>query len=119
MKGLFAIFFSVALIVSQAAFINGGGDFKDLKASTPKCCGQSGCCEGGPCCAAKNSSGSEKQAPAAPSRGVSRIDYQLSVATVVQLLAEKAAEPVALPSSFSVCSSFAALLYQRNCSYLI
>lgn len=122
MKGLLAIFFSVALIVSQAAFVNADGGFGGQQAGTPKCCGHCsncGSCEGRSCCTAKNDSGSEQRGPMAPSRGVSRTDWQLAAAIAVQLLPETATEPAAFPLSFSVCPSSAAPLYQRNCSYLI
>jgi hypothetical protein len=122
MKGLLAIFFSVALIVSQAASIDGRIDIGGQKQSTARCCGHCGncgSCDGQACCTAKNDSSPEQRTPAAPSRGVSRTDWQLSTAIVVQLLPEAASESVASPSSFSIRSCFAAPLYQRNCSYLI
>lgn len=122
MKGLFAMFFSLVLIVAQAAFINVSGDLGTQRASTPKCCGHCGncgSCEGQSCCTARNDSGSERSKPAVPSRSTSRSDFQLSAAVAVKLLPETSAAPVTFPSSFSVRSSLAAPLYQRNCSYLI
>jgi hypothetical protein len=119
MKTLFAILFSVLLIVSQAMSSNEVREVSVQKAALPRCCGHCGSCQQRSCCARNNDSGPRQSAPAAPSRGVSSNDLQFWTAVPVELLPSVTTEPVIFPSNFSTRTSHAAPLYERNCSYLI
>jgi hypothetical protein len=117
MKTLFAILFSLLLIVSQAMSVGEVREVGVQKAA--RCCGHCGSCQQRSCCARNNDSGPRQSAPAAPSRGVSPNDLQFWATVSVELLPPVATEPVVYPASFSDHLSFAAPLYERNCSYLI
>jgi len=119
-KGLLAIFFSVALILSQAAAsINGPLNLSKQKASTPECCSHRSCCNGEGCCVADNNSDSRQPAPAVPSHTTSQYDLQMLTSASVLVWQQSQTESAIAPASFLVRSSVAAPLYQRNCSYLI
>jgi hypothetical protein len=119
MKSLLAMLFSVVLILSQAACINGARDFAGQKASVPKCCGHCAACKGKCCCVGNNDSGSRQPAPAVPSHGFSQNDLQFVSAVSIQLSPLAKTRAVTFASSFLVGPSFAAPLYQRNCCYII
>jgi hypothetical protein len=119
-KGLLAILFSVALVVSQApASLNGPLVPGKHQAAARKCCGECGPCKGSSCCVAKNDSDSQPPLSAVPTPNASQIDLQ--ALTFASLLAweQTPAESVIAPVSVLVPPSVAAPLYQRNCSYLI
>jgi hypothetical protein len=118
MKALFAMFFSLVLIASQAMSLNEVRDFGVQKAVLPRCCGHCGSCQQRSCCGHNRDSGSRQSAPATPSRGLSSNDWQLC-ATLSVNFSSPATEAAAFPSNFSAHLSFAAPLYDRNCSYLI
>jgi hypothetical protein len=118
-KGLLAIVFSVALLLSQTAFMTGAGDLGSQGGTIPKCCCHCQNCKGGACCLAKNGPGSSHPVPAVPSHGVSQNDWQIVAAITVHFLPQATAKPLACSSSFQFCPSVTAPLYQRNCSYLI
>jgi hypothetical protein len=119
-KRLLAIFFSVALIVSQAAAsLNGPLDLGKQKAGTPKCCSPRPCCAGGDCCVANKNSGSEQPAPALPTQRSSQNDLQVLVSASV-LVWKQTSTTASITTALRVLPpSVAAPLYQRNCSYLI
>ena len=117
MKGLLALIFSVALIVSQAAFMTETGDFSSQKSETAKCCGHCGNCKGRPCCAAKKDPASHQPAPAVPAHGLSQNDWQLVAAIVLHI----SPQPPRSITKFFVSLlprqlPPAAPLYQRHCS---
>ncbi len=119
MKSLFALLFSLVLVLSQTAFTDGSPQFSAHNSATPTCCGHCDPCQQRPCCASKDGSNPQPSTPTAPSRENSRSDWQAATALAITLLPETASEPVAASSSFSVRPTFASPLYQRNCSYLI
>ncbi|HEY3863062.1 MAG TPA: hypothetical protein VGO59_14365 [Verrucomicrobiae bacterium] len=113
MKGLLAILFSAALIVSQAAFLPSG-----QAASVQKCCGHCNCCKGDPCCT--GAPDSRHPAPAVPARGVSQNDLQVLAAVVAAPFPPR--PPLVQRPISSLSFSFPAAappLYQRHCSYII
>lgn len=118
-KGLLATIFSVALILSQAAFMLGAQETGYHKAAVPKCCVHCEMCKGRCCCAGKNDSTPNQPSPAVPSHSLSQIDWQFLPALVIDVSAN--AKPDSLPLfSLTFCyPSVAAPLYQRNCSYII
>jgi hypothetical protein len=119
-KGLLAILFSVALIVSQAASVNAPVDLGSRQqASTAKCCGHCGPCKSRACCLGNNSSGSKQPTPAVATHGASQNDFQLLASVSLPVWGQNSTESDLMPASFVVPSSVAAPLYQRNCSYLI
>jgi len=119
-KGLLAIFFSVMLIVSQAAAsLKGPLDLGNLKVSTPKCCSPRPCCGGGDCCVGHKNSGSEQPAPAVPTQGSSQNDLQVLVSASVLVWEQTSTTASITPASLFVHPPVAAPLYQRDCSYLI
>jgi hypothetical protein len=119
-KALLAIFFSVALIVSQAmASINGPLDFGPHKVTTPKCCGRCGSCNGRDCCVDKDNSGPQQPMSAIPSHTASQNDLQILVSASHLVWEQNPAESAIAPVLVLVGPSVAAPLYQRNCSYLI
>jgi hypothetical protein len=119
MKSLFALLFSLALVLSQTASTDGSSQFSAHNSATPTCCGHCDPCQQRPCCASRDGSNSQPSTPTAPSRENSRNDWQAATALTVTLLPETASQPIAFPSSFSLSPTSAAPLYQRNCSYLI
>jgi len=119
-KGLLAIFFSVALIVSQATpSLNAPLSSTKHKASGRNCCGECGPCKGSSCCVANNDSESRQPLPAVPTQNVSQIDLQALTLTSLLAWEQTPAESAVVPISVFVPPSIAAPLYQRNCSYLI
>jgi hypothetical protein len=118
MKGWLAMLFSVALIVSQAAFVPGAGDSGGQGAGAPVCCGHCQRCKGR-CCVGNHGLESPRSTPAVPSQGGSQNDWQLSTPAAVRLFAQATTQSLAFSSPFFVPPSVAAPLYQRNCSYRI
>jgi len=119
MRSLLATLFSVVLIASQAASVNGPGDLGSQRASTPKCCEHCGPCKGRCCCGSNDNSGPRHPTPAVPSRGSSQNDLQTLVSMSLHLLSQSTAETTIVRASIFVPPSVAVPLYQRNCSYLI
>jgi len=118
-KGLIAILFGVALVVSQAAFVTESGGVGNQPAGTPACCGHCGRCRGQSCCTCKNDPRSHPPAPAVPAHGVSQNDLQLFAAVAIDTPAPTVAQSVASSSSDTFRLAVSAPLYQRDCSYLI
>src|ERR1700757_1949438 len=100
MKKLLAIVFSVALIVVQAAFMSGAGEFGPQKSTIPKCCGHCGHCRD-KCCVVQNGSEVPLSLPAAPSQGITQIDWQLLTAGAVECLVQAPAQSPKISSSTS------------------
>jgi len=119
-KGLLAILFSVTLIVSQAASIDGSGGLgNQQQASASKCCGHCSPCKSRPCCVQNNNSDSQQPISAVATRGASQNDLQILTSVALLVWQQNPTESVTVPAAFLVRSSIAAPLYQRNCSYLI
>ena len=118
-KSLLAIFFSVVLVVSQAASFDGPLTAGGQKASTPKCCVPGHPCKSSDCCVRDNGSGSEPSAPAVPSHSSSQNDLQVFEFASLLVWQQRASESAIVPASLILLPSVAAPLYQRNCSYLI
>jgi hypothetical protein len=116
-KRLLATFFSLALILSQAAFMPGLGGLAAHKTGLSACCGHCGHCNA-QCCRADKSD-SHSSAPAVPAHGLSQNEWQFLTAASVQLLPQAETHSLAFSSLRFFQPSVAAPLYQRNCSYLI
>jgi hypothetical protein len=114
-RKLFAIFFSLALMASQIAFVDAVGEV----AAAPKCCGHCGGCKGASCCLVKQGSGSHQSSAAIPSHASSRADLQLFAVALVRLLPSSPVKSATPPLNFLAPRASAAPLYQRTCSYLI
>lgn len=119
MRSLLAILFSLALIATQAASVKGPGESGNQQAAASKCCGHCGPCKSASCCVAKNDSSRSQPAPAVPAPGHSQNDLQILVSVTLQLQPQSATVELPVPALSFVCASYAAPLYQRNCSYLI
>jgi len=120
MRSLFAIFFSVLLMVSQAASFDGSSPaVANRVANVAKCCGHCGPCKAASCCVAKNESGSRQEAPAVPAQRSSQNDLQILASASLQVLPQISTESAVVPASPLLRPSIAAPLYQRDCSYLI
>src|ERR1700753_3078928 len=118
MKRLFAILFSFALILSQAAFLPLTENSVISKTSVPKCCGL--CTgSGAKCCISRDGTAPRDPSPAIPSHEISQNDWQLLVPITVQFLPQISDNSLIFFSQNSVAPSFSAPVYQRNCSYLI
>jgi hypothetical protein len=118
MKGWIAMLFSVALIVSQAAFMPGAGDVGSQSAGVPVCCVHCQHCKGR-CCVGNHGTESPRSTPAIPSQRGSQNDWQFLASAAVQLFTQATAESLTFSAPFFVPPSVAAPLYQRNCSYRI
>jgi hypothetical protein len=116
-KSLLAMFFSVALILSQAAFMAAAGDSGAQKTGVTACCGHCEHCNKEACCT--SDANSRPSAPAVPAHGLSQNEWQLLTAVTIRFLLEAPSQSPALSSPFFFHPSVAAPLYQRDCSYLI